>query len=397
MIRKVHHPDGDYLVFQPPGRQPARRRACRERPGGQVRERDVLDDLAQVLAQRDPHALQRLGRTGVGHALGALAAHGGERAVDGADHVRDADLRRRPAQPVPALGPAHALHDARRGAGRRGCSPGSAAGCPGRWRSPRRAAARPCAGRRRARRRRGLRSRPWRRPSRRRCVPARDHAVLALEAELGERGGVEREARAALRRQLEPAGGEHAQDVAVGEQRDVAVGARARGRSRGRRARRPARASRRRASRRATASSRAAPRGSRASCAPRSRRSRSRRGPGRSPGSKPASAAVSRARARGELSTSANSRPSSRSPSARAAARPASVSGMSVVEVCWPDSLHSVCAVADEHDPHRAYLRASASTASAWRSAGAGPACSSTTNALPSRISRFCQPTAVPR
>ena len=83
----------------------------RQRAGREVRERDVLDDRAQVVAQRDPDALQRLGRAAVAHALRPLAAHRGERAVDGADHVGDGDLRRRPVELVPALRATHALDE----------------------------------------------------------------------------------------------------------------------------------------------------------------------------------------------------------------------------------------------------------------------------------------------
>ena len=75
MIRKVHHPDGNVYRTRPLKRNSAtspcsprlrvvgqRVDSVRQRPGRQVGERDVLDHLAQVLAQRDPHALQRLGR-----------------------------------------------------------------------------------------------------------------------------------------------------------------------------------------------------------------------------------------------------------------------------------------------------------------------------------------------
>src|SRR5215217_5311637 len=55
-----------------------------------------------------------------------------------------------------------------------------------------------------------------------RVVPAQDHAPLPLEAELAQRGGPEQKPPAAARRQLDPAGAEDAQDVAVGDERDVA-------------------------------------------------------------------------------------------------------------------------------------------------------------------------------
>src|SRR5436190_1571959 len=56
-------------------------------------------------------------------------------------------------------------------------------------------------------------------------VPARDDPDLALEAEDGDRAGVEAQAAAERGRLLHPPGGERAQDVAVGDERDVAVGA----------------------------------------------------------------------------------------------------------------------------------------------------------------------------
>ena len=150
----------------------------------------------------------------------------------------------------------------------------------------------------------------------------RDHAGLALEAELGHRRGVEREARAVLGRQLEPAGGEHAQDVAVGEERDVAAG----GQRAGDHAVGALAGLRERlAAGRAVAPQR--PAGPLLA-------DLGRRAPlvvavvdlgqvGVDLGLEAGERARSRAPApRGEPSTSANSRPASRSPSRRAAARP---------------------------------------------------------------------------
>ena len=53
--------------------------------------------------------------------------------------------------------------------------------------------------------------------------------------------------------------------------------------------------------------------------------------------------------------------------------------------------------VTDQDELHPRAFRASASTASTCRRTGAGPLWSSTTNALPSGSSWFCQPIAVPR
>ena len=135
----------------------------------------------------------------------------------------------------------------------------------------------------------------------------------------------------------------------------------------------------------ATPSSRAAARGSRASSVPRRRRRRARSRSGSTSGLEAGQRARSRARAAsGDASTSANSRPRAAHERARglaAALGERDVGRRRVLARSAPLGL----AVADEHDLHREYLRASASTASTWRCTGAGPACSSTTNALPSR------------
>jgi hypothetical protein len=52
-----------------------------------------------------------LRRSVVVEVLGRLAAHRGERAVHGADHLADVDLIRAPGQPVAALGAALGAHD----------------------------------------------------------------------------------------------------------------------------------------------------------------------------------------------------------------------------------------------------------------------------------------------
>src|SRR6185369_4716518 len=56
------------------------------------------------------------------------------------------------------------------------------------------------------------------------AVPGADDARLALEAQAAQRAGVEGQPAAERGGLLEPARGEDAQDVAVGEDQDVAVG-----------------------------------------------------------------------------------------------------------------------------------------------------------------------------
>ena len=172
-------------------------------------------------------------------------------------------------------------------------------------------------------------------------VPVREDPRLALVAELADRGGVQQQVRAVRRGELEPARAQHAQDVPVGEQRDVTVGRQRRVRSPGPRVRPRRPRSPRRASRRPTASSPAASPGSPASSGLRSRRSRPRPGRRRPPARSPP-AAPSPGRCRGELNTSANSWPASRFFNVTAFSRPRWVSGMSVVDVCLPEALHSV-------------------------------------------------------
>ena len=65
------------------------------RPRGDVGERDRLQHGPQVAAHRDPDLAQRLGGARVLDLLGPLAAHVRDRALDGADHVRERDLGRR--------------------------------------------------------------------------------------------------------------------------------------------------------------------------------------------------------------------------------------------------------------------------------------------------------------
>ena len=184
--------------------------------------------------------------------------------------------------------------------------------------------------------------------------------------------------------ELEPARAEDAQDVAVGEQRDVAVRPPARGRSRGRRARRRA----------ASVSPPGAShtdqpgRSSRISAVVRpfvGRRRRARPGRGRSPGSKPASARrLERAlQRRGEHERELAPREPLAQRRAPPRGRARSAAGRSSTCAC-PDALHSV-------SPCRArtiHRSTSSPVPAPHRRAAApapGPAFSSTTNALPSR------------
>ena len=148
------------------------------RPAATSASVTCLDDAAQARAHRDPDLLQRLGGAGVVDVLGRPAADRGQRALDGADDVGDGDLARRAREPIAAVGAALAADEARRGAGRRGCSRGTSAGCPARARSPR-----PWSGPRRPRRarpRRAPRSRPGRRSRMARILPCPGGPSAAL-------------------------------------------------------------------------------------------------------------------------------------------------------------------------------------------------------------------------
>ena len=89
-----------------PGRARARRRLAGHAAGGEVGQRHVLDHGTQAGPHGDPDVLQRRRRAGVGDVLRRLAAHGRQRALDGADDVGDADLRGGLGEPVAALGAA---------------------------------------------------------------------------------------------------------------------------------------------------------------------------------------------------------------------------------------------------------------------------------------------------
>ena len=79
---------------QAPGSRVAgRSTAFGQLAGGEVGQRHVLEHVAQAGAQRHPHVAQRLRGAGVGEVLGLLAAHAGQRALGGADHIRHRDLR----------------------------------------------------------------------------------------------------------------------------------------------------------------------------------------------------------------------------------------------------------------------------------------------------------------
>src|SRR5690606_33374098 len=73
---------------------------------GDLGDGDVLQHRADIRPQRDPHALQRLGRARVAHVLRPLPADRGQRALDRADHVGHGDLGGGPGQPIAAVGAA---------------------------------------------------------------------------------------------------------------------------------------------------------------------------------------------------------------------------------------------------------------------------------------------------
>ena len=82
---------------------------CVEAPSlDEVCERGLLEHPAHTGAELDPDVLERGCRPGVGHVLRPAAADAGDRALHGADDVGEADLRRRPAEPVAAVGAAPA-------------------------------------------------------------------------------------------------------------------------------------------------------------------------------------------------------------------------------------------------------------------------------------------------
>jgi len=78
--------------------------------GHHVGQCHFVEHAAKVRAQGHPDRLQGLRRAGVVERLRRLAAHAGERALDGADHIRDGDLGGRALEPVAAVGPALAAH-----------------------------------------------------------------------------------------------------------------------------------------------------------------------------------------------------------------------------------------------------------------------------------------------
>ena len=84
----------------------------RQLVGDDVGQRHALEHGADIGAERDPDLRERLRRSGVDELVRALAAHAGQRAVNGADHVGDGDLTGKAAQPVSAVVPAPALHQA---------------------------------------------------------------------------------------------------------------------------------------------------------------------------------------------------------------------------------------------------------------------------------------------
>src|SRR6188508_2206223 len=81
--------------------------------GDHMGQSDALQDCPLRGPQRDPDLLQWRGRPNVGKILRATATYVGQLAVERPDHVRNADLRRRPGQSIAALWTALAPQQAR--------------------------------------------------------------------------------------------------------------------------------------------------------------------------------------------------------------------------------------------------------------------------------------------
>ena len=81
----------------------------RQRPGGHVGQAGFLQHRTHARPQRPPDIGQRGGRAGIGQITEPDIAHAGQRAVDAAQHVGDADLGGRPGQLVAALTAAAAV------------------------------------------------------------------------------------------------------------------------------------------------------------------------------------------------------------------------------------------------------------------------------------------------
>ena len=169
-------------------------------------------------------------------------------------------------------------------------------------------------------------------------------------AEDGDRPGAEHELLADVRTQLEPAGGQHAQRVAVADEADV-VAALHDGRDPGQHPPlpgRPAARASRRGRRRPTPTSRDASRGPARSCGPPPGRSPTRRGRARPPRSarraRPCARRAAAARSAPGRTDAAGARPApGRRPRRRAAA------GCRCEPVCRPSRDHSRLTVPDEH------------------------------------------------
>jgi dye decolorizing peroxidase len=80
---------------------------------GDVGDGHVLDDVAEVLADRDPHASELTGDAGILGLFGLAAPNAGERPLDGTDDVGDRDLPGLLGQPVAAVGAALTADDSR--------------------------------------------------------------------------------------------------------------------------------------------------------------------------------------------------------------------------------------------------------------------------------------------
>ena len=105
-----------------PPRRPGARLRLDPASLDEVGQRRFLEHAAHACSQLDPDVAETCCGAGVLRVLRAGAAHGRDRALDGPDHVREADLRRRLRKPVAALGPALARRRSRSGGARGGCS-----------------------------------------------------------------------------------------------------------------------------------------------------------------------------------------------------------------------------------------------------------------------------------
>ncbi len=78
----------------------------------EVVNRRLLEDLPQARTNGDPDILEALRRPGVLDGLGTVAAYVGHWAVDGSDHVGEADICRGPRETKTTARTSLALHNA---------------------------------------------------------------------------------------------------------------------------------------------------------------------------------------------------------------------------------------------------------------------------------------------